>query len=79
MRRGTASRQFWSAGQRDGHQCRQANFQTGWTGVASLGWGFGNGFRAEIEGYSRTNEVDSIRDLHLAPSAEPAACSTPMA
>ena len=40
----------------------KANFKTGWTGVASIGWGFSNGVRAEIEGYSRSNEVDSIRD-----------------
>ena len=25
------------------------NFDLGWTGVASIGWGFGNGFRAEID------------------------------
>src|SRR6478736_6008459 len=44
----------------------KANFHTGWGGVASIGWGFGNGFRAEIEGNYRTNEVDSIRG-NLAP------------
>jgi len=42
-------------------------FSTGWTGVASLGWGFGNGFRAEVEGNYRSNEVDSIRGFGLAP------------
>jgi len=45
----------------------KANFSTGWTGVVSLGWGFGNGLRAEIEGNYRSNEVDSIRGLGLAP------------
>ena len=39
----------------------KANFKTGWTGVVSIGWGFGNGVRAEIEGNYRSNEVDSIR------------------
>ena len=45
----------------------KANFKTGYAGVASLGWGFGNGFRAEIEGNFRENEVDSIRGFNLAP------------
>jgi outer membrane protein OmpA-like peptidoglycan-associated protein len=35
-------------------------FETGWVGVLSLGWGFGNGVRAEIEGNYRQNEVDGI-------------------
>src|SRR3712207_3906021 len=47
----------------------KVNFSTGWTGVLSLGWGFGNGFRAEVEGNYRENEVDSIRGLGLAPVA----------
>ncbi|GGG45206.1 membrane protein [Caldovatus sediminis] len=34
---------------------------TGWGGVLSLGWGFGNGLRAEIEGNFRSNDVDSVR------------------
>ncbi|WP_149541264.1 OmpA family protein [Siccirubricoccus phaeus] len=45
----------------------KANFEFGWAGVLSVGWGFGNGFRAEIEGNFRENEVDSIRGLGLAP------------
>ena len=45
----------------------KANFHTGWTGLASIGWGFGNGVRAEIEGNYRENEVDSIRGFGLAP------------
>ncbi|MFC7543015.1 hypothetical protein ACFQU2_31030 [Siccirubricoccus deserti] len=28
----------------------KANFETGWAGVVSIGWGFGNGVRAEVEG-----------------------------
>jgi OmpA-OmpF porin, OOP family len=45
----------------------KANFNVGWTGVISLGWGFGNGFRAEVEGNFRENEVDSIRGFGIAP------------
>jgi outer membrane protein OmpA-like peptidoglycan-associated protein len=35
-------------------------FEPGFGGVLSLGWGFGNGLRAEIEGHFRTNGVDSL-------------------
>ncbi|MDN3566264.1 OmpA family protein [Paeniroseomonas aquatica] len=45
----------------------KANFKAGYGGVVSIGWGFGNGFRAEIEGNYRENEVDSIRGFGLAP------------
>jgi len=45
----------------------KANYELGWGGVASLGWGFGNGLRAEVEGNYRSNEVDSIRGFNLAP------------
>jgi len=47
----------------------KANFELGWGAVASLGWGFGNGVRAEVEGNYRNNEIDSIRGLGLAPVA----------
>ena len=47
----------------------KANFDLGWVGVFSLGWGFGNGLRAEVEGNYRSNEVDSIRGFNLAPIA----------
>ncbi len=47
----------------------KANFELGWAGVASLGYGFGNGVRAEVEGNFRENEVDSIRGFGLAPIA----------
>jgi outer membrane protein OmpA-like peptidoglycan-associated protein len=36
-------------------------FDIGYVGVISVGYGFGNGIRAEIEGNFRENEVDSIR------------------
>ncbi|MBK1659745.1 OmpA family protein [Paracraurococcus ruber] len=45
----------------------KANFEFGWGGVGSIGWGFGNGFRAELEGNYRENEVDSIRGFGLSP------------
>jgi OOP family OmpA-OmpF porin len=41
--------------------------KVGWGGVLSLGYGFGNGVRAEIEGNYRENEVDKIRGFGLAP------------
>jgi len=37
-----------------------ADFNTGFVGVISAGYGFGNGFRAEVEGSYRINEVDQI-------------------
>ena len=37
-----------------------ADFKLGWGGVISLGYGFGNGVRVEIEGNYRTNDVDSL-------------------
>jgi outer membrane protein OmpA-like peptidoglycan-associated protein len=38
----------------------QIEFSLGFAGVISLGWGFGNGVRAEIEGSYRQNEADSV-------------------
>ncbi|CAH0247098.1 OmpA family protein [Roseomonas sp. CECT 9278] len=35
-------------------------FTPGVAGVLSLGWGFGNGLRLELEGNYRSNEVDSV-------------------
>ena len=35
-------------------------FSPGFAGVLSLGWGFGNGLRAEIEGSWRSNDVESV-------------------
>jgi outer membrane protein OmpA-like peptidoglycan-associated protein len=40
----------------------RASFDMGYGGVISLGWGFGNGIRAEIEGSYRQNDVDRVRD-----------------
>jgi OOP family OmpA-OmpF porin len=37
-----------------------ADFSWGYVGVLSLGWGFGNGLRAEIEGSYRSNDVADI-------------------
>ena len=37
-----------------------AKFDNGYVGVLSLGYGFGNGFRTELEGNFRQNNVDSI-------------------
>jgi len=36
-------------------------FDVGYVGVLSLGWGFGNGLRAEIEGNYRSNEVSDTK------------------
>ncbi|HEY8614218.1 MAG TPA: outer membrane beta-barrel protein, partial [Roseomonas sp.] len=36
-------------------------FDVGWVGVASVGYGFGNGLRLEIEGNYRENEVSKVR------------------
>ncbi|WP_426956866.1 OmpA family protein [Muricoccus radiodurans] len=44
-----------------------ARFEEGFAGVLSLGWGFGNGVRAEIEGNYRRNEVDRIGGFGRAP------------
>jgi outer membrane protein OmpA-like peptidoglycan-associated protein len=37
------------------------DFDLGWGGVVSLGWGFGNGLRAEVEGSYRENNADRSR------------------
>ncbi|TCZ63279.1 OmpA family protein [Roseicella aquatilis] len=34
--------------------------EPGFTGLLSLGWGFGNGWRAEIEGSTRRNAIDRL-------------------
>jgi outer membrane protein OmpA-like peptidoglycan-associated protein len=38
-----------------------ADFSWGYVGVLSLGWGFGNGLRAEIEGSYRQNDVSDFK------------------
>lgn len=40
----------------DGNKLRE-EYKTGGLSLASVGWGFGNGFRAEIEGSYRNNRV----------------------
>jgi len=37
-----------------------ASFDVGFAGVLSVGYGFGNGVRAELEGSYRTNKIDDI-------------------
>ena len=32
-------------------------YETGWTGLGSVGWGFGNGVRVELEGNWRSNDL----------------------
>ncbi len=36
------------------------NFSTGFGGVVNMGYGFGNGFRAEVEGFYRSNGINNI-------------------
>ena len=38
----------------------EAEFDTGWAGFLTLGWGFGNGFRVELEGGYRSNELGAL-------------------
>ncbi len=38
-----------------------ANFEWGYAGVLSVGYGFGNGLRLELEGSYRQNDVDTIK------------------
>ena len=44
-----------------------ARFDAGFAGLASLGWGFGNGIRAEIEGNYRENDINAIGGFDLSP------------
>ena len=48
----------------DGFEVQTATFgirtDIGWVGVVSVGWGFGNGLRLELEGNYRSNEVDGF-------------------
>ncbi|NBS44970.1 MAG: hypothetical protein EBT34_14800, partial [Acetobacteraceae bacterium] len=37
------------------------DFAWGYVGVLSLGWGFGNGLRAEIEGNYRSNDIADVK------------------
>ncbi len=40
---------------------QKSQFEPGYVGLMSLGWGFGNGVRAEVEGNFRSNEFDKLR------------------
>jgi OOP family OmpA-OmpF porin len=44
-----------------------ARFDAGFVGLAALGWGFGNGLRAEVEGNYRDNDVNAIGGFDLSP------------
>jgi OOP family OmpA-OmpF porin len=46
---------------------------TGPVGLAALGWGFGNGFRAEIEGSYRSNSAESLQTRRTSGALEPVA------
>ncbi len=50
-----------------GHQ----SYDGGWVGLGSLGWGFGNGLRLELEGNYRSNDGDTTRidAVGLAPNS----------
>jgi len=39
-------------------QGNSINFDTGWAAVGSVGWGFGNGLRIEVEGNYRYNDAN---------------------
>jgi outer membrane protein OmpA-like peptidoglycan-associated protein len=39
----------------------KAQYDAGYVGLMSLGWGFGNGVRTEIEGNFRSNELNKLR------------------
>jgi OmpA-OmpF porin, OOP family len=39
----------------------EPGFEWGWAGVLSVGYGFGNGLRLELEGSYRTNDIDTIK------------------
>jgi len=39
----------------------RANYLTGFVGLGSVGWGFGNGLRVELEGSWRENEAETVK------------------
>ncbi|MBN8902583.1 MAG: OmpA family protein [Rhodospirillales bacterium] len=43
-------------------------FNTGFVALASVGWGFGNGLRAELEGSYRGNGVDKASGIYASPN-----------
>lgn len=57
----SSSGQLSSALQAAGRSTRgEVSYEWGYVGVLSLGWGFGNGLRAEIEGNYRANDLDDV-------------------
>jgi len=40
----------------------KSQYNNGYVGLGTVGWGFGNGFRAEIEGGYRRNDVRGVRN-----------------
>ena len=41
---------------------QKSEFDPGYVGLGTVGWGFGNGFRAELEGGYRRNDLRSVRN-----------------
>jgi OmpA-OmpF porin, OOP family len=44
----------------------KSNFDNGYVGLGSVGWGFGNGFRVEVEGGYRRNDLRGVRNSGVA-------------
>ena len=44
---------------------RSLSFDPGFVGLGSIGWGFGNGLRAELEGNYRNNSVDKFTSNNI--------------
>ncbi|HLZ65672.1 MAG TPA: OmpA family protein [Aliidongia sp.] len=44
----------------------KSDFEPGWVGLGTVGWGFGNGFRAELEGGYRRNDLRGVRNSGVA-------------
>lgn len=56
-----SSGQLSTALQNAGRSTRgEVSYEWGYVGVVSLGWGFGNGVRAEVEGNYRINDLDDV-------------------
>lgn len=47
----------------------QTSYQPGWVGLGSIGYGFGNGFRVEVEGNYRTDHLRSNAQTHATSSS----------
>ncbi|MBB5693562.1 OmpA family protein [Muricoccus pecuniae] len=44
----------------------EVTWENGWVGLGSIGWGFGNGLRAEVEGFYRENDYHGTLAAGLA-------------